>query len=87
MSESKFLEQEESTHALHEGYRAKVDIVQVVDCVLPAAGVLEDVSGTFGEDPYSNGNDDDDCGPEEGHENRPVTVFEYANEDQVAVER
>lgn len=60
--------------------------MKVVDCVLTAITVLENVSGSLGEDACSDCNDDGDSGPEEGHEDPATAVFEYAGENQVAVE-
>jgi hypothetical protein len=40
--------------------------MKVDNCALPVAAILENVSGTFGEDAYTDCNDDDYSRPEEG---------------------
>jgi hypothetical protein len=79
MGECQFSEEEESTCTFNKCYGTEVDIMQVIDCALMVAGILENISGTFGEDAYAHGNDDEYSRPEEGHEDRATAVSEDAD--------
>ena len=86
MCQSKLLEKKKCAATLHKCYCTAVNIVEVVDCVLTIASVLENVSGAFGEDINPDCDNDEDSRPEEEHEYGAVVICEGAIEDQIAVE-
>jgi hypothetical protein len=50
MGYGQFSKEEESTYTFYECYRAKVDIMKVIDCALTAVATLKNISRSFGED-------------------------------------